>query len=253
VKLIANTKSLQSKERVKIQKKINYVSTIFTISLLIPVLAFLLFYFKLIPSKGLSYPDIESAVARITTGSKGGTAFLVSPTIMLTARHVVEDLPIGAEVSIFFEKSPSQLQVTGKVLYYIPNPDSASSSKNITYFLSDFAVIEIPETDEIIPLSLGDSDGVQNLAEVILVGYPIGDYSITIGNINSDSYQGQDLFKLDATSNPGNSGGPCILKEDFSVIGILVGGSAVADQGENVALKINNVLDFLSGTSVSLD
>jgi S1-C subfamily serine protease len=78
----------------------------------------------------------------------------------------------------------------------------------------------------------------------------MGDYSITKGNINSEKYQGVNLFKLDATSNPGNSGGPCILKDDNTVIGILVGSSATAQQGENVALKIDDVKKILKSANI---
>jgi len=99
-------------------------------------------------------------------------------------------------------------------------------------------------------LVLGESDAVQNLDEVVLIGYPNGDYSITKGNINSDKYQGLNLFKLDATSNPGNSGGPCILKEDNTVIGILVGSSTTAQQGENIAVKISDVKKILAAAKI---
>jgi hypothetical protein len=35
------------------------------------------------------------------------------------------------------------------------------------------------------------------------------------------------------------------LKDDNTVIGILVGSSAIAQQGENIALKINDVKEIL--------
>jgi len=125
------------------------------------------------------------------------------------------------------------------------NFKSSGGQVPIEYFLTDIAVLEVPEISEIVPLELGESDEVNNLDEVILIGYPHGDYSITEGNINSKEFQGYDLFKLDAASNPGNSGGPCILKSDNTVIGILVGGSGPLYQGENVALKINVVKKIL--------
>jgi S1-C subfamily serine protease len=106
------------------------------------------------------------------------------------------------------------------------------------------------KTSDLEPLVLGESDAVQNLDEVILIGFPNGDYSITKANINSDQYQGVNLFKLDAASNPGNSGGPCFLKDDNTVIGILVGGKQPGTQGENIALKINTVKDLLRKSGI---
>jgi len=109
----------------------------------------------------------------------------------------------------------------------------------------------VSEITDIEPLILGESSAVENLDEVILIGYPNGDYSITKGNINSQKYHDANLFKLDATSNPGNSGGPCILKNDNTVIGILVGGSSIAKQGENIALKIDDVKSMLDRAGIS--
>jgi hypothetical protein len=40
------------------------------------------------------------------------------------------------------------------------------------------------------------------------------------------------------------TGGLCILKDDNTVIGILVGGSRPQYQGQNVALKINDIKKY---------
>jgi S1-C subfamily serine protease len=200
----------------------------------------------IIPGKAMFSSDIQEPVAKVVTGSGLGTAFLINPTTLLTARHVVENSQTGSQVDLFFEHSKNQLHVKATVKYIAPS--SVQSTENgvpIEYFLSDVAVLEVAEISDIEPLALGESSAVQNLDEVILIGYPNGDYSITKGNINSDTYQGAKLFKLDATSNPGNSGGPCILKDDNTVVGILVGSSAIAQQGENVALKIDDVKRIL--------
>ena len=152
---------------------------------------------------------------------------------------------------MIFEHSKNQLQVKATIKYIAPSSvRSIAGTVPADYFLSDMAVLEVSEISDIEPFVLGESDAVQNLDEVILIGYPNGDYSITKGNINSDKYQGLNLFKLDATSNLGNSGGPCILKDDNTVIGILVGSSATAQQGENIALKINDVKRILNEAKI---
>ncbi len=219
----------------------------------LPLLVWVLFHFGVIPNNPTFASDIQEPVAKVVTKSGTGTAFLISPTMLLTARHVVEGMAVGDEVELVFEHTVNQFQTKAKIFYIAPSNTQISKDEtvNIDYFKTDVAVLQVPEISDISPLALGESSTVVNLDEVILIGYPNGDYSITKGNINSVTYQGLDLFKLDATSNPGNSGGPCIFKNDNTVIGILVGGSAIAKQGENIALKIDDVKRILEQAGIS--
>ena len=250
--ILGITKSLQENNRVSVLKKIRVVTILFFGTILLPFLIYLLFNLGLITGKPAFNTDIQEPVAKVVTSTGVGTAFLISPTILLTARHVVENNKVGDEVELFFEQSKSKLNVKAKIKYISPSSfQPINGQVPMDYFLTDIAVLEVSEITEIEPLQLGESDAVNNLDEVILIGYPNGDYSISKGNINSDKFQGFNLFKLDATSNPGNSGGPCILKEDNTVIGILVGGSGPQYQGENVALKINDVKRILDNAKIS--
>jgi S1-C subfamily serine protease len=218
----------------------------------LPLLIWALFYFGVIPNNPSFSSDIQEPVARVVTKSGTGTAFLINSTTLLTARHVVDGMTVGDEVELFFEHSQNQLQVKAKIKYITPTDKQIVEGQvEPEYFLTDMAVLEVSEISDIEPLVLGESSTVENLDEVILIGYPNGDYSITKGNINSQKYHDADLFKLDATSNPGNSGGPCILKNDNTVIGILVGGSAIAKQGENIALKIDDVKSILERAGIN--
>ena len=235
----------------KIKHKRIAIGTAIPVAFL-PLLIYLLFWLGVIPNNPSFASDIQEPVAKVTTKAGMGTAFLISPTTLLTARHVVDGMAVGDEVELFFEHSQNQLQVKARIKYIAPTDKQIVGDQvDIEYFLTDMAVLEVSEITDIEPLILGESSVVENLDEVILIGYPNGDYSITKGNINSQKYQGYDLFKLDATSNPGNSGGPCILKDDNTVIGILVGGSAIARQGENVALKIDDVKAILDKVGIS--
>jgi len=226
---------------------------VFLVALALPFILYALFYFKVIHSKSPFSSDIQEPVAKVVTQTGSGTAFLINETTLLTARHVVAQLKIGDEVDLIFENTKNKFQTKAKVKFIAATTDSAvNGSVPIEYFLSDVAVLEVQKITDITPLVLGESDGVANLDEVVLIGYPGGDYSITKGSINSTSYQGFNLFKLDAASNPGNSGGPCILKNDNTVIGILVGGNSTAHQGENVALKISDVKKLLGTAKIAL-
>jgi len=250
--MIGLTKQLQERSIFAIKRKISVVTTAFTVALFLPFVLYALFHFGILAGKSPFDSDIQEPVAKVITGTGTGTAFLISSTTLLTARHIVEDKQVGDQVDLLFEHSKKQLQVKATIKYITPaSEQSVGGLTSIDYFLTDVAVLVVSEITDIEPLLLGESNTVQNLDEVILIGYPNGDYSITKGNINSDTYQGVNLFKLDATANPGNSGGPCILKDDNTVIGILVGSSATAQQGENIALKIDDVKRILDRAGIS--
>lgn len=251
--LLGISDNLQESNRISIKKRISIVTIVFLASVFLPFIIYALFHFDVVQSKSTFSSDIQEPVAKVITSTGVGTAFLINPTTLLTARHVVENNKIGDKVDLIFEHSKNQY-VTKATIKYIAYTAQKSVDGTVSpeYFLTDIAVLEVSEINDIEPLILGESDGVLNLDEVILIGYPNGDYSITKGNINSDKYQGLNLFKLDATSNPGNSGGPCLLADDNSVIGILVGSSATSQQGENIALKISDVKRILYDAKISL-
>jgi S1-C subfamily serine protease len=250
--LLGKTDHLQEQNRIAVKEQTGVVTAVFLSLIFLPFMLYALFCFHIVPSKSAFSADIQEPVAKVITPSGVGTAFLITPTTLLTARHVVENNAIGDQVDLIFEHSENQLQVKATVKYIASSSvQSIGGTAPLDYFLSDVAVLEVSEITDREPLVLGESDVVQNLDEVILIGYPNGDYSITKGNINSDTYQGINLFKLDATSNSGNSGGPCILKDDNTVIGILVGSSAIAQQGENIALKINDVKRILEQAKIT--
>ncbi|MBR9999773.1 MAG: trypsin-like peptidase domain-containing protein [Cyclobacteriaceae bacterium] len=246
------TENQQEKKRVSAGSRIRLVTVLFSISLFMPFFIYSLFYFDLVRGRSSFDADLQQPVAKVVTSSGIGTAFMISPTILLTARHVLGNEQEGDEVELIFEQSDNQFRSRARIKYIAPTTQQpANGQVTLDYFLTDLAVLETDGIDGIEPLLLGESDAVVNLDEVILIGYPHGDYSITKGNINSGSFRGFDLFKLDASSNPGNSGGPCILGDDHTVIGILVGGSNPDLQGENVALKINQVKAILRNEGIS--
>lgn len=247
------TNSSKSKQQIKLKKKTRYVSLFFIIGCLLPFLVVALFAFDVIKGAPAKTAGIEAPVAKVVTEDGIGTAFLISSTKLLTARHVIFGLDIADEVVLSFEKADPPRQVTAKVHYVQPVEVTPYHGQvSLDYFLTDFAVLEIPEIEDIIPLDIGDSEIVEELDEIILVGYPNNDYSKTDGKINSKSYQNLDLFKSDVTANRGNSGGPAIYKEDLTVVGIIVGSGNPENQGENIIVKINNIVNFLERQGIDL-
>ncbi len=203
----------------------------------------------------ISTDSLSMAIARVEVGGSVGTAFLISPTQLLTAAHVVIDFEqkkVHDEVDVIFTKLGNK-----KFRAKVVKVGGVWNQIGRSFFLQDFALLEIPKFIEVTPLKLGDSDKVQALAEVMTIGHSQGDatLSFTDGKINSIKYADDsgmadlDLFKHSIPSNPGNSGGPIILKSNSTVIGILVGGRGISTQGsqpnipqgENIANKISNV------------
>jgi len=88
----------------------------------------------------------------------------------------------------------------------------------------DIAIIKIPGFD--LPfVPLGNSNGVQVGEPVLVVGSPLGlQGSVTTGVVSSirdDPFGGGfKVLQTDATSNPGNSGGPLVNRQS-EVIGII--------------------------------
>jgi S1-C subfamily serine protease len=243
------TPQLKEQRRFALRRQFNTIAIVYAIVCLLPFLIYGLYAWGVLKStKKGEFEDMEKATALVFVQSSGktGSAFLVSEDRLLTARHVVDDLQPGETVLLRFEKLSPVLEITATVEWIA---ETSSEKGALEYFLTDVAVLKITDPSiladkGLIPISLGSSTGVGTLTKVVAIGYPSGDYSIKRGDINSDTYNGLDLFKVDPATNPGDSGGPLISESDRSVIGIMVGGLEGA-QGENVAVKIDNVIGLL--------
>ena len=187
----------------------------------------------------------QEAVAKLVREDGGmGTAFLISSTQMLTARHVVDGY-LGKQVELSFDQAKIPFTVKATVEFY----DEKNSDKGtLDYFESDVALLRVDEILQISPLELGNSDEFKT-GLVAVMGYGNDDWSEPDGKITSDSYHKYNtLYKLDASVNAGHSGSPILTKDNNQVIGIVVGKpNAIATlrtqgqilSGENVVLKIN--------------
>jgi S1-C subfamily serine protease len=114
--------------------------------------------------------------------------------------------------------------------------------------VTDVAVIKI-EANKLLPVALGNSDGLQPGESVIAIGNPLGlDNTVTAGIISATDRSSSDVgvpdkrvgfIQTDAAINPGNSGGP-LLNARGEVIGMntaIISGA----QGLGFAIPINTV------------
>lgn len=175
---------------------------------------------------GSGHGEQYQAVARIIAGQKSGSAFLVDQKrkLAFTAAHVVDGVN---RPELNFVKLNRQL--SGEVV--LRNQDL------------DFALIQLNgDVSGIPPLPVGDSDIVMEQDQVMVVGYPFGEWSITSGII---SLRKNDIFRTDAASNPGNSGGPLVEKDTKRVVGIVVSSRREA-QNMIYAMPINKIKKWLT-------
>lgn len=167
-------------------------------------------------------------------GRGTGTGFFINENgDIITNAHVVN------QAAAVYIQIPSQgkEQFEAEVLCF--NPDR------------DLALLKIKQKDlervktklgKISYIQLGDSDSVKRGSEVMLLGFPLGQQSLksTVGVVSGrESIAGRQFLQIDAPSNPGNSGGPC-LTSGGKVIGILTAGITEA-QNVNYVIPINEL------------
>ncbi len=161
-----------------------------------------------------------------------GSGFIVSKDgLVVTNKHVVQDVQAKYRV---IDRDDQVFEV--EKIYRDP--------------VNDLAILKIsPENKELVPVDLGESDGLKVGQIVIAIGTALGQYrhSVTTGVISGlgrgivagsvfEGYVEQldNVIQTDAAINPGNSGGP-LVNSLGQVIGVSV---AVASGAENIGFAI---------------
>jgi serine protease Do len=181
--------------------------------------------------------------------ASAGTGFIISQSgIIVTNRHVVPAGTTSVSVTLSDGTKFDNVQVIGRT--------SDSSSQDIA-----FLKIQNLNGKTLVPVTLGDSSGVQIGDRVIAIGNALGQFqnTVTSGIISGygrDVTAGDqsglqtsetltDLFQTDAAINEGNSGGP-LVNINSEVIGI---NTAVASGAQNIgfAQPINDLKGLIAG------
>ncbi len=114
---------------------------------------------------------------------------------------------------------------------------------------TDLAIIKIDPKSQLVPVTIGNSDGVQVGDWAVAIGSPFGlEASVTAGIVSAlgrdiGTLQLQRFIQTDAAINPGNSGGP-LLNIRGEVIGVntMIATQSGGYQGIGFALPINMVV-----------
>ena len=212
------------------------------------IVSLVLIYVDVIPTKNISKSEEFSSVALVYTPTGMGTAFKVSDSYLITARHVIEELEVGELVDLVFVKQNNK--ETQAELYWKYDKSDVNDS-----FEYDFALLKFTnpsETIDIPILNIGMSSSVGISDEVILIGYPNGEFMYTKGAIGDDEYSNLPMFKVDASAWPGSSGAPLLNADTKEVIGILVGGHSDEFQGINMACKIDVLINTIQTEGINI-
>jgi S1-C subfamily serine protease len=162
------------------------------------------------------YPGVVSLQVLTTRGGGQGSGFVYDKEgHIVTNYHVIED---AVQIEVVFS---SGLRTYGEVRGVDMDSDLA------------VVKVDVPE-DELVPLSLGDSDALKVGQTVIAIGNPFGlNGTMTTGIVSAlgrtlpsdrqapggGRFSAADLIQTDAAINPGNSGGP-LFNLQGEVIGV---------------------------------
>ncbi|MEG3862736.1 S1C family serine protease [Microcoleus sp. herbarium12] len=194
-----------------------------------------------------------------------GSGFFVSPDIMVTNYHVVEDI---ADEDYFYEEDEVEQVLVetydGKLrlaeVVFTGNGEEDLALLLISDFTFDPETGEqVQSPQEYAPLEL--SFDVKVGDKVIAVGNPLGQFAVTVtqgiiseirepeeyevGEEDEDEVAEVKVLQTDAAINPGNSGGP-LINMAGQVVGVNTWGLEDADS-INLAIASEALDDFLAG------
>ena len=183
----------------------------------------------------------DEATVLIATGDSGltefgqGSGFFVTPNLIVTNFHVIED------ASIIAYKRVGQVQV--HAIKSVRDVDA-------TY---DLAILEVPST-QVSPLYIGDSNSVRKGETVYVVGSPHGfEGTFSDGTLSAIRRDFNiDLLQITAPISSGSSGGP-VLNGKAEVIGVATSAFVTDDaQNLNFAVPSNYLKGMLRTLGVRL-
>lgn len=180
--------------------------------------------------KEIAKPSLGMIIVSTPEGEMTGTGFLVNSLgYIITCNHVIENA-----TKIIFRKEISKEEVIAEILY-------ANEER-------DLAILKIEEENTPYIELIDQKEELEEMDEVILVGYPMGEdlsknASYYGGKINGflNRENGLRLIQTNVEATHGASGAPLFRAQDNKVIGVLSGGLA---NEKTHAASFNMVFDI---------
>lgn len=226
---------------------------------------------------------LPAASAASVTQAAGVVLYDVSDLVAQVRPGVVSVTETGMSMDYFMRPVQSEGEGTGIVLdeegHILTNYHVISGAESVSVYAedglersarvifgdpaTDIAILEVEDTEGLIPLVLGDSALMEVGDPVIAMGNALGldetSPTVSVGivsalgrTIETDQAVLEDLIQTDAAINAGNSGGP-LLNAAGEVIGI---NTAIASGAENIGFSISidsvkeEISQALSGVGV---
>ena len=187
----------------------------------------------------------KAATALLELQPRSATAFCVHPSgLFISNDHALRNLGNGsATVTLVLD--------AGLKTQRILKAEVVRRDKDL-----DLALLRLPGQRDLPTLPLGVDRELDELSELIAVGFPFGtalarpgqypSISVNLGTVTSlrrDEKGELNRIQLDAELNPGNSGGP-VLDQSGKVVGVVVSG--IQGSGVNMAIPVSHLQRFLA-------
>lgn len=197
----------------------------------------------------------KASVALVEAGASGNaTAFCIDPLgIFVTNHHVVDEIGLGGNVKLIMNSSETN---EWELMAEVASLDSASD-------LALLRAYSIPTDKKLVALEIAREPNLFETMNLVAFGFPFGkqltvekgsnpSISVSVGKLTAIRREkgAVELIQLDATLNPGNSGGP-VIDETGKVVGIVSFG--VLSSGVNFAIPVEKLIPMLRTPFLTLD
>lgn len=189
-----------------------------------------------------------TALVEVRSVGSGSSVCLSADGFFVTNHHVVASAGLGENVRLVVDSGQKSQRVLEARIIKLDEEH-------------DLALLKSEGAAGLVAIPLGTDDGLVETMPLAAFGYPFGrmlaadrgfpSVSVSTGTITALRRKGDELsmIQLDASVNPGNSGGPVVDKKG-SLIGIVVSGLLFARL--NFAIPVSCVREFLSGPALVL-
>jgi len=218
------------------------------------------------PASAGSTTLLQATSTAAAAPSSGVVLYDVSELVKQVRPGVVAVTETGVTYDMFRRRVETEGQGTGIVIddqgHILTNYHVISGAESVGVYAedgrersarvifgdpaTDIALLEVEDTEGLVPLVFGDSDAMEVGDPVIAMGNALGldatSPTVSVGivsalgrSIETSQATLEDLIQTDAAINSGNSGGP-LLNAAGEVIGI---NTAIASGAENIGFSIS--------------